>query len=61
MAVRGVQCIRAFFGNTPPVTDQEIDQQTHPEEDELLAEQGHQGGAIGEDEGERDASRPDDS
>jgi hypothetical protein len=43
------------------VTDQDIEQQTHPEEDELLDDQRHQGGAIGEDEGERDESLPDDS
>jgi hypothetical protein len=59
LAVRGVQCIRAIFGNTPRVTDQDIDQQTHPEEDDLLEEQEHKG--YGDDEGERDESLPDDS
>jgi hypothetical protein len=41
------------------VTDQDIDQQTHPEEDDLLEEQEHKG--YGDDEGERDESLPDDS
>ena len=36
------------------MTDQELDEQTHPEQDELLEEQ--EGKGYGEDEGERDAS-----
>ena len=59
LAVRDTKCIGAFFGNTQRVTDQGIDEQTHPEEDELLEEQEHKG--YGEDEGERDESFPDDS
>jgi hypothetical protein len=39
------------------VTDQEYDEQTHPEEDELLESQEEKG--YGEDEGERDEALPD--
>jgi hypothetical protein len=41
------------------VTDQEYDEQTHPEQDDLLEEQGNQREAIGEDEGDRDEPVPD--
>jgi hypothetical protein len=34
------------------VTDQDVDEQTHPEDDDLLEEQ--EGKGYGEDEGERD-------
>ena len=40
------------------MTDQEFDEQTHPEGDDLLEEQEQKG--YGEDEGERDESFPDD-
>ena len=40
------------------MTDQELDEQTHPEQDDLLEEQEHKG--YGEDEGERDESFADD-
>jgi hypothetical protein len=40
------------------VTDQEFDEQTHPEQDDLLEEQ--EGKGYGEDEGERDESLPGD-
>jgi hypothetical protein len=39
------------------VTDQDIDEQTHPEEDDLLDQQ--EGKGYGEDEGERDESLAD--
>jgi hypothetical protein len=38
------------------VTDQDFDEQTHPEEDELVEEQRGQGGATAEDEDEREPS-----
>jgi len=41
------------------VTDQEFDEQTHPEQDDLLEDQ--EGKGYGEDEGERDESLPDDA
>ncbi len=47
-----------LLGHTRAVTDQDFDEQTHPEEDDLLEEQEHKG--YGEDEGERDESFPDD-
>jgi hypothetical protein len=40
------------------VTDQGFDEQTHPEQDDLLEEQ--EGKGYGEDEGERDQSFADD-
>jgi hypothetical protein len=40
------------------VTDQDYEEQTHPEEDDLLAEQ--EGKGYGEDEGERDDALSDD-
>jgi hypothetical protein len=39
------------------VTDQDFDEQTHPEDDDLLEEQEETG--YGEDEGEREPSLPD--
>jgi hypothetical protein len=39
------------------VTDQAYDEQTHPEQDEMLEEQ--EGKGYGEDVGERDESLPD--
>jgi hypothetical protein len=45
---------RRSVGHHPRVTDQEYDEQTHPEQDDLLEEQGSRREAIGEDEGERD-------
>jgi hypothetical protein len=39
------------------VTDQDYDEQTHPEQDDLLDEQADKG--HGADEGERDESLPD--
>ena len=50
--------LAAAFLHTREVTDQGFDEQTHPEEDDLLEEQEHKG--YGEDEGERDESFPDD-
>jgi hypothetical protein len=47
---------RRVVGHHPRVTDQEYEEQTHPEDDDLLEDQGNQRGAIGEDEGERDES-----
>jgi hypothetical protein len=44
-------------GHSPPVTDQEYGEQTHPEQDDLLEEQ--EGKGYGEDEGEREQSLPD--
>ena len=41
-----------------PVTDQGFDEQTHPEQDDLLEEQ--EGKGYGEDEGEREQSFADD-
>jgi hypothetical protein len=59
LAVRDEKCIGGSLRNTQRVTDQGFDEQTHPEEDDLLEEQEHKG--YGEDEGERDESLPDDS
>jgi hypothetical protein len=56
LAVRAAKCIGGSFGNTAAVTDQGFDEQTHPEDDDLLEEQEHKG--YGEDEGERDESLP---
>ncbi len=47
---------RRVSGILDAVTDQELEKQTHPEQDDLLAEQEHKG--YGEDEGERDESLP---
>jgi hypothetical protein len=58
LAVREGKCIRGFCGILAAVTDQGFDEQTHPEEDDLLEEQEHKG--YGEDEGERDESFADD-
>jgi hypothetical protein len=52
------KCIRGLLGHTRPVTDQGFDEQTHPEQDDLLEEQ--EGKGYGEDEGERDESLPED-
>jgi hypothetical protein len=38
------------------VTDQELEEQTHPEDDDLLEEQEDKG--YGDDEGEREQSLP---
>jgi hypothetical protein len=43
---------RRSVGHHPRVTDQEYDEQTHPEQDDLLEEQ--EGKGYGEDEGERE-------
>jgi hypothetical protein len=48
---------RWVVGHHPRVTDQEYEEQTHPEEDDLLEEQ--EGKGYGEDEGERDESLDD--
>ena len=49
---------RAFCGILGPMTDQGFDEQTHPEQDDLLEEQ--EGKGYGDDEGERDQALPDD-
>jgi hypothetical protein len=48
---------RRPVGHHLRVTDQEYDEQTHPEKDDLLEEQ--EGKGYGEDEGEREQSLPD--
>ena len=49
---------RGFCGILDRMTDQGFDEQTHPEQDDLLEEQ--EGKGYGDDEGERDEALPGD-